>query len=266
MIGKWHLGHHSPFLPTENGFASYFGLLYSNDMRPPRTEVPLRLYRDDQPIEGEVDQGLLTERYTEEALRVHPRGGRPAVLPLPRLHHAAHAGARLAALRRQVASAASTATRSRRSTGASARSCARCASGARREHAGALHQRQRPGDEPRSGGGSAGLLRGGKGSSYEGGMREPCIVRWPGRIAPAQVRADVAGTLDLFPTLARARGRGAEARARARRRQPRPAPRRQDDGERSAALLLEGRLPRGHARGQMEVPRDGTRRKRARLR
>ena len=48
--------------------------------------------------------------------------------------------------------------------------------------------------------GSAGLLRGGKGSSYEGGMREPCIVRWPSRVKPAQVRADVASTLDLFPT------------------------------------------------------------------
>ncbi len=50
-------------------------------------------------------------------------------------------------------------------------------------------------------GGSAGLLREGKGSTWEGGMRVPCIVRWTGHIAPGRVSADMASTLDLFPTI-----------------------------------------------------------------
>jgi arylsulfatase A-like enzyme len=49
-------------------------------------------------------------------------------------------------------------------------------------------------------GGSAGLLRGGKGSTWEGGMREPCVAWWPGRIKPGSVSAELTSTLDLFPT------------------------------------------------------------------
>jgi len=51
-------------------------------------------------------------------------------------------------------------------------------------------------------GGSAGLLRDGKGSTYEGGMREPGLAWWPTHIAPSQVTHDIASTLDLFPTIA----------------------------------------------------------------
>ena len=54
--------------------------------------------------------------------------------------------------------------------------------------------------------GSAALLRGSKGNTYEGGMRVPCIARWPGQIRPGQVSADIASTLDFFPTLVEAAG------------------------------------------------------------
>jgi arylsulfatase A-like enzyme len=59
-IGKWHLGHQrKEYLPTSNGFDAYFGLLYSNDMTPPilNTNVPLRLYRDSQPLEEPQGHG-----------------------------------------------------------------------------------------------------------------------------------------------------------------------------------------------------------------
>ena len=70
MVGKWHLGNRPGFFPTEHGFDSYFGLLYSNDMVRPwvQTDVPLRLYRGTRELPGEVDNATLTERYTEEAL------------------------------------------------------------------------------------------------------------------------------------------------------------------------------------------------------
>ena len=70
-IGKWHLGAEPGFLPTEHGFDSFYGLLYSNDMMRPwvDTDRPLELYRDTEPIEHPVEQTTLTRRYTEEAVR-----------------------------------------------------------------------------------------------------------------------------------------------------------------------------------------------------
>jgi uncharacterized sulfatase len=70
-VGKWHLGSWPGLLPTEHGFDSFFGLLYSNDMIRPwvNTDRPLELYRDTEPIEHPVDQATLTRRYTEESVR-----------------------------------------------------------------------------------------------------------------------------------------------------------------------------------------------------
>jgi arylsulfatase A-like enzyme len=200
-VGKWHLGHHSPFLPTENGFSSYFGLLYSNDMRPPRTEVPLRLYRNDQALPGEVDQGTLTERYTEEALRfLRESSDRPFFLYLAYTmpHLPLYASERFAGKSRRGLYGDAVETidwsvgeilRALRENGHDDDTMVLFTS----DNGPAISRGLQAG--------SAGLLRAGKGSSYEGGMREPCIMRWPSRIEPAQVRADVASTLDLFPTV-----------------------------------------------------------------
>jgi arylsulfatase A-like enzyme len=199
-IGKWHLGHRSPHLPTENGFASYFGLLYSNDMRPPRTEVPLRLYRDAEALAGEVDQRTLTERYTEEAVRtIREADDRPFLIYLAYTmpHRPLYASARFAGKSRRGLYGDTVETldwsvgeilRALRETGHDDDTLVLFTS----DNGPAISR----GVEA----GSAGLLRGGKGSSYEGGMREPCIVRWPVGVKPAQVRADPASTLDLFPT------------------------------------------------------------------
>src|SRR5436305_757778 len=71
MVGKWHLGHHPPFLPTRHGFDSYFGLPYSNDMWPkhPTAKFPdLPLIEGEKTIELNPDQSQLTTRYTERAV------------------------------------------------------------------------------------------------------------------------------------------------------------------------------------------------------
>ena len=55
-------------------------------------------------------------------------------------------------------------------------------------------------------GGSAGPLRGGKGGTYEGGMREPTIAWWPGHVPPGKSCDAVAGEIDLLPTLVKLAG------------------------------------------------------------
>ncbi|MHA7830234.1 MAG: sulfatase-like hydrolase/transferase [Flagellimonas sp.] len=62
-IGKWHLGHKEAFFPVNHGFDEYFGILYSNDMR------PVQLIRDRDTIQYPVDQNGLTRQYTEEAVK-----------------------------------------------------------------------------------------------------------------------------------------------------------------------------------------------------
>ncbi len=62
LIGKWHLGHQSEYFPTRHGFDEYYGILYSNDMR------PVQLIEDMDTVEYPVDQRYLTQKYTAKAL------------------------------------------------------------------------------------------------------------------------------------------------------------------------------------------------------
>ena len=61
-IGKWHLGHKPEYFPIKHGFDEYYGILYSNDMR------PVQLIEDMDTVEYPVDQRLLTQKYTSKAL------------------------------------------------------------------------------------------------------------------------------------------------------------------------------------------------------
>ena len=86
-IGKWHLGDQPPFLPTRQGFDTYFGIPYSNDMH--RKHAPLPLVRDEKVIEAPVKQEPITRRYTDEAIAfIRANRGRPFFVYLP--HTAIH--------------------------------------------------------------------------------------------------------------------------------------------------------------------------------
>jgi arylsulfatase A-like enzyme len=74
IVGKWHLGHQPSFLPTEQGFDSYYGLPYSNDMWPHHPEAkdyypPLALYRNTGVIVTLDVQSMLSTNYSEEAIK-----------------------------------------------------------------------------------------------------------------------------------------------------------------------------------------------------
>jgi arylsulfatase A-like enzyme len=213
-VGKWHLGHLPPFLPMEHGFESYFGIPYSNDMDrvkespagrqaflAPKSEywnVPLM--RDNQVIERPADQSTITRRYTEEALKfIRSHRDDPFFLYLP--HTMAHVP-----LFRSEAFA----DRSRRGLYGDAMEEIDWSVGqvleALRDNLLAEHtlvfftSDNGPWLTYNEQGGSAGLLREGKGSTWEGGMREPTIAWWPGKIAAGRTAPDVASTLDLFAT------------------------------------------------------------------
>ena len=77
LIGKWHLGHREEFFPVKHGFDEYYGILYSNDMR------PVQLIRNMDTVEYPVDQAYLTQKYTEEAISfIKESRGKPFFLHL----------------------------------------------------------------------------------------------------------------------------------------------------------------------------------------
>ncbi len=194
-IGKWHLGHARPeWLPTRRGFHSYFGIPYSNDMR------PVRLYEGEHVVdEFPVEQALLTERYTERAVAfIEQNQARPFFLYLP--HTMPHKP--LAVSKR---------FEGRTGLGLYGDVIAELddAVGQILRKLEALRLDQRTlvvftsDNGPWYGGNTAGL-RGMKGSTYEGGMRVPCIARWPGRIPAGIVNAELAVTMDIFATVLKA--------------------------------------------------------------
>jgi arylsulfatase A len=201
-IGKWHLGDQIEFLPTRQGFDYYFGIPYSNDMggkggsdnRP-----PLPLMRNETVIEAPVDQDTLTKRYTEEAVRfIEANRDRPFLLYLPHTmpHVPLHASERF---RGKSANGryGDTIEEIDWSTGQ------------------ILEKLKDLGIDDHTlvvftsdngaavrGGGSNEPLRGGKGTTWEGGMRVPCVMRWPGTIPAGRTCDQLVCTMDLLPTLA----------------------------------------------------------------
>ncbi len=203
LIGKWHCGDQAPFLPTAHGFDSYFGLPYSNDMgmqRPPKkgfTTPPLPLMRDTGVVQQQPDQAGLTERYVEEAIQFI-RGGRDRPFFLYFAHMYVHTPLFVPEVCRR---------RSQNGNYGAAVDCIDWAMGA------ILHELEALGltentlviftsDNGSARPASNTPLRGTKGTTWEGGFRVPCIMRWPGRIAAGSTCRAVTSAMDFYPTLA----------------------------------------------------------------
>lgn len=197
-IGKWHLGHLEPYRPLRHGFDRYYGLLYSNDM------TPLALYRDDTPIEEPVHQATLTERYTDEAIRFLKacrQGGAPRPFFLYLAYTMPHV---------PLAVSPRFAGRSRRGLYGDVVETIDWSVGQVLQTLHALGVADNtlvffssdngPWLSKKQDAGSAGLLREGKGSTWEGGVREPCIAWWPGKVPAGAVSAEPASTMDIFTT------------------------------------------------------------------
>lgn len=194
-IGKWHLGRPTPFLPTNRGFDTYFGIPYSNDM------TPRVLMRDTEVIEQTADLRTLTPRYTEEAIRfIDDAKGNPFFLYMPHTYPHIPLGA---SDRFQGKSPlgiyGDVVEEIDWSVGEILRALKR--NGVERDTLVIFSSDNGPWFQ-----GSPGPLRGRKGLTWEGGVRVPCLMRMPGRIPKGRVSHSIGSTLDLMPTIARLAG------------------------------------------------------------
>jgi arylsulfatase A len=221
-IGKWHLGHLPQFLPRAQGFDSYFGIPYSNDMNHPDNAKKSKassdaswtdqathvknwntpLVRNEEIIELPVNQRTITRRYTDEAIRfVTENKDRPFFLYLPHsmphiplfvpddvhdpdpknaykcvIEHIDTETGRLIATIREL--------------------------GLEKDTILVFTSDNGPWLQFKNHAGSAAPLRDGKGTTFEGGQRVPCVVWAPGRIPAGDTSSELASTMDLLPTIA----------------------------------------------------------------
>lgn len=218
-VGKWHLGHLPPCLPTYQGFESYFGIPYSNDMwidpanrlskelmvregltleevqggHKKRNQVPLM--RGEEVVEYPADQSTLTQRYTQESIRfITQNQDRPFFLYLPHtMVHLPLAVSKAFENRRgtliwdaieEVDWSVGEILKTLKNLGIAEKTLVLFTS----DNGAAV--------------GSSLPLRAKKGSVYDGGIREPTVMWWPGTIPAGRVCNEVAGTIDVLPTLA----------------------------------------------------------------
>ncbi len=210
-IGKWHLGDQPDFFPTHYGFDHYFGLPYSNDMFKPKAATGERvvpLMRDDKVVEllNDSQEDRLARIYTEEAVKfIQANKDHPFYLYLPHnaVHFPIHPGSEF--------------------QGHSGHgryydwveegdwSAGRVLDTLRELHLETntlviFSSDNGPWLVHGADAGSASPLRGGKGSTWEGGLRESTLAWWPGHIPPGRATDAVAGEIDLLPTFVKLAG------------------------------------------------------------
>ena len=214
IYGKWHLGDAPQFLPTRHGFDEWFGLPYSNDMWPlhpqnPTLYPPLPLYENEKIIETMPDQRQLTTWYTERAVQFIERNKeKPFFLYVP--HNMPHVPLYV----------------SSKFNGASGRGLyADVVQEIDWSVGEILAALKRNGLDDNtlvvftsdngpwllfgSHAGDARPLREGKATTFDGGVREPCLMRWPGKIPANTVCCELTMTMDLLPTIAKLAGTNA---------------------------------------------------------
>ena len=226
MFGKWHLGDQPEFLPTKQGFDEFFGLPFSHDIHPfhPRQShyhfPPLPLLDGDTVIELDPDADFLTKRITERAVAfIEKQQDHPFFLyiPHPIPHAPLHvsppfltdvAGDVVAKLSEEDGNV-DYQTRHKLFRQAIAeidwsvgRILDTLKANGLDENTLVLFTSDN-GPPKNTIFASPGPLRGHKGTTLEGGMREPTVVRWPGKIPAGKANDQLMTTMDLLPTFAK---------------------------------------------------------------
>lgn len=219
-IGKWHLGHHPKFLPTNHGFDYFYGLPYSNDMWPAHPANVARLKRDpkasplypslpllegtrviDPKVTAET-QAELTQRYTKRAVEfIEKNHDRPFFLYLPHtMVHVPIYASKAFAGKSGRGTYADVVMELDWSVGEVLAAVRR--TGIDRNTLVIFTSDNGPWLSYGDHAGSVGVLREGKGTMFEGGYRTPTLMRWPGKIPAGTTCDELASTIDILPTVA----------------------------------------------------------------
>lgn len=221
IFGKWHLGHHHKFLPLQHGFDEYLGLPYSNDMWPVDYDgnpvekghkanyPPLPLIENNHKVE-EIktleDQATLTARYTKRAVKfIEKNKNRPFFLYVP--HSMPHVPLGVSEKFRGKSEQGlygDVIMEIDWSVGQIMKTLEK--HGLRNNTLVVFTSDNGPWMNYGNHAGSTGPLREGKGSSWEGGVRVPCLMQWPAQIPEGSVCHKIASTIDILPTLAEITG------------------------------------------------------------
>src|SRR3954470_10124215 len=217
ILGKWHLGHLPDYLPRKHGFDYFFGTPYVNDMdrvptspkgkaayaKPKFEYWNVPLMRNEEIIERPANQNLFAKRYADEATRfIREHKDKPFFLYFA--HNMPHVplfaspdfeGKSRRGLYgdtvEEIDHSVGVVLDALRDAKLAEKTLVIFTS----DNGPWLMYNQQ--------GGSAGLLREGKGSTWEGGMREPAIAWWPSKIPAGSVTKELASTMDLFTTAAK---------------------------------------------------------------
>jgi len=235
-VGKWHLGHRKPFLPTSQGFDSYYGIPYSNDMNHPDNKGKPRdsrdiswanqdeyvklwktpLMQDEEIVELPVNQRTITRRYTDRAIEfvtASAEAKKPFFLYLP--HSMPHI---------PLFVPEDVYDKDPQNAYINVIEHIDTETGRLVDHVRKLGLTENtyiifttdngPWLRFNNHGGSALPLREGKGTTFEGGQRVPTVMWAPGRIPAGTETADIAGSIDLHPTFAKLAGASFEPRGK----------------------------------------------------
>lgn len=207
--GKWHLGHHPQFLPSQHGFDDYYGIPYSNDMWPFHPESPdawgdLPTIEQDSIVGYNTDQTRFTTDFTlrgTEFIRSQTEAGQPFFLyiahPMPHVplfvseeRTGASGSGLYGDVIHEIDWSMGQILLTLQETGVDDNTLVLFTSDNGPWLSYGNHS------------GTAGPLREGKGTTWEGGVRVPFIARWPGVLSEGASVRTPAMTIDIFPTLA----------------------------------------------------------------
>ena len=228
-FGKWHLGHHKETLPTANGFDTYFGIPYSNDMNHPDNKGKPRsgwqgmdilwadpestltkwktpLYEDEKIVELPVDQRTITRRCTQKSIDfIKANKDKPFFIYLP--HSMPHIPLYVPDEVRDPDPKRAYINTIEHIDAEVGRLLKTLDDLKLVDNTYVIYTTDNGPWLPfRHHGGSAGPLRDGKGTTFEGGQRVPCVMRGPG-IPASSVCDELTGTIDLLPTIAAITGK-----------------------------------------------------------
>ena len=210
IFGKWHLGHREPFLPLKNGFDEFLGLPYSNDngpLHPIVRDIPaLPLIDGDKVAELDPDQSQFTRRFTERAVQFMERNKeQPFFLYVPHvMPHVPIFPSKEFQGRSELGKYGDVIEELDWSVGEILAAITRL--GLDEKTLVIFASDNGPFLSYGNHAGSARPLREGKLTTFEGGVRVPCIMRWPGKVPAGRTCNEIAASIDLVPTIARLAG------------------------------------------------------------